>query len=65
MTSFENEQWQITAGEKIKAFDTYYGKIAINVCYDSEFPIIARKQVEIGTNLILAPVCTDTLANYH
>jgi len=32
MTSFENEQWQITAGEKIKAFDIYYGKIAINVC---------------------------------
>ncbi|MCF7970986.1 MAG: carbon-nitrogen hydrolase family protein [Methylococcaceae bacterium] len=65
MTRFENEQWQITAGEEIKVFDTDYGKIAINVCYDSEFPMIARKQVEMGANLILAPSCTDTLAGYH
>ncbi|HBA66133.1 MAG TPA: amidohydrolase [Methylococcaceae bacterium] len=65
MTRFENEQWLIKSGEQLKCFDTDYGKIAINVCYDSEFPLLARKQVESGANLILVPSCTDTVAGYH
>jgi predicted amidohydrolase len=65
MTRFENEQWLIKSGTELKCFDTDFGKIAINVCYDSEFPFLARKQVEAGANLILVPSCTDTLAGYH
>ncbi len=65
MTRFENEQWFISAGNVLKCFETDYGKIAINICYDSEFPLLARKQVEMGANLILVPSCTDTLAGYH
>jgi predicted amidohydrolase len=65
MTRFENEQWLIQKGEKLRYFDTEYGRIAINICYDSEFPVLARKQVEAGANLILVPSCTDTLAGYH
>ena len=65
MTRFENEQWLITGGKDIKCFDSEYGKIGINICYDSEFPLIARKQVEAGCVLILVPSCTDTIAGYH
>ena len=65
MTRFENEQWLITSGSEIKLLDTEFGKIGINICYDSEFPLIARKQVEAGADLILVPSCTDTLAGYH
>jgi predicted amidohydrolase len=65
MTRFENEQWLIKGGKKLKHFDTEYGKIAINICYDSEFPLLARMQVEAGCVLILVPSCTDTLAGYH
>jgi len=65
MTRFENEQWLIQKGEELRCFDTEYGKIAINICYDSEFPMLARKQVEAGANLILVPSCTDTVAGYH
>jgi len=65
MTRFENEQWFIRGGTELKCFDTDYGKIAINICYDSEFPLLARKQVEMGANLILVPSCTDTLAGFH
>lgn len=64
MTRFENEQWLITAGDEIKLLDTEFGKIGVNICYDSEFPIIARKQVEAGADLILVPSCTDTVAGY-
>lgn len=65
MTRFENEQWLIKSGDKIKVFNTEFGLIGVNVCYDSEFPLIARKQVEAGADLILVPSCTDTLAGYH
>ncbi|TAN52452.1 MAG: amidohydrolase [Methylococcaceae bacterium] len=64
MTRFENEQWSIKAGDSLKVFDTAWGRIGINVCYDSEFPMLARRQVEAGADLILVPSCTDTLAGY-
>lgn len=64
MTRFENEQWLIEAGDGIRVFDTELGRIGIDVCYDSEFPLIARRQVEMGADLILVPSCTDTLAGY-
>lgn len=64
MTRFENEQWLIKAGEELRVFDTELGRIGIDICYDSEFPMLARKQVEAGADLILVPSCTDTLAGY-
>jgi predicted amidohydrolase len=65
MTRFENEQWGIQGGDTIEVFPTPFGTLAISVCYDSEFPLIARKQVELGADVILVPSCTDTLAGYH
>ncbi len=65
MTRFENEQWLIRSGDSLKCFATEYGKIAITICYDSEFPLLARRQVAAGAELILVPSCTDTLAGYH
>jgi predicted amidohydrolase len=65
MTRFENEHWLICRGLEIKAFDTVFGKVAIAICYDSEFPHYARKQAELGAKLILVPSCTDTLAGYN
>ncbi len=65
MTRFENEQWQISAGDDLKVFATEFGTMGINICYDSEFPLLARQQVEMGADLILVPSCTDTLAGFH
>ncbi|HEX7044282.1 MAG TPA: carbon-nitrogen hydrolase family protein [Burkholderiales bacterium] len=65
MTRFESERWLIDAGEELKVFDTAFGRVAISVCYDVEFPLLARRQVEAGAELILVPSCTDTLAGYH
>lgn len=65
MTRFENEQWLISSGDQLKCFTTEFGKIAVNICYDSEFPLLTRQQVEAGADLILVPSCTDTLAGYH
>lgn len=67
MTRFEREQWNIAGGEPVllKVFDTALGRIAVNICYDIEFPLVARAQVAAGAELILAPSCTDTLASHH
>lgn len=65
MTRFESEQWQISAGEEIRVLETAFGRVGVCVCYDSEFPMIARQQVEQGADLILVPSCTDTQAGYH
>jgi predicted amidohydrolase len=65
MTRFEREEWNISSGTELKVFETALGRIGINVCYDVEFPLLARAQVEAGAMLILAPSCTDTLAGYH
>jgi predicted amidohydrolase len=65
MTRFERERWCIEGGDDVRVFPTVVGTVAIDVCYDSEFPLIARRQVEAGADLILVPSCTDTLAGYH
>jgi predicted amidohydrolase len=65
MTRFENERWIIAAGDRALAFETEFGIVGIDVCYDVEFPLIARAQVELGASLIIVPSCTDTRAGYH
>ena len=65
MTRFENEQWGIQGGDALEVFPTPFGKMGISVCYDSEFPLIARRQVELGADVILVPSCTDALAGFH
>lgn len=65
MTRFEREQWNIAAEPELKVFDTALGRIAINICYDAEFPLLARAACEAGAEIILVPSCTDTLAGYY
>ena len=65
MTRFENEQWLIHAGQDIKVIDTDIGRLAINICYDSEFPLIAHEQVQAGADVVLVPSCTDTQAGFY
>ncbi|AZL75532.1 carbon-nitrogen hydrolase family protein [Pseudomonas sichuanensis] len=65
MTRFEREQWDIAPGRGLRVFDTALGRLGILICYDNEFPLLARHLAEAGADLILAPSCTDTEAGYH
>lgn len=65
MTRFERESWNVSGGEGLRVFRTALGLLAINICYDCEFPLLARAQCEAGAELLLVPSCTDTLAGYH
>lgn len=64
MTRFERERWGVAPASVNRVFDTDLGCVAVAICYDVEFPLVVRQQVEAGAQLILAPSCTDTLAGY-
>ncbi len=65
MTRFEREQWFITGGEAQPVIETPLGRIGVAICYDSEFPLIARRLVNAGAEVICVPSCTDALAGYY
>ncbi len=62
LTGFERGFAVIEPGDQLQVFDTALGRIGVNVCYDSEFPLFARRQYEAGARLLLVPSCTDTPA---
>ena len=64
MTPFETD-WGISAGKQARLFDTALGMIGINICYDSEFPLLARAMAEAGAELLLVPSCTERVSGYH
>ena len=64
MTRFERETWDVVAGRGLQVFDTDLGRIGVVICYDSEFPLLARALVEQGAEILLAPSCTDTFAGF-
>ena len=65
LTGFERASGLIEPGDMLKVFDTAFGRVAIDVCYDIEFPFYARAQAEAGARVILVPSCTDTRAGAH
>jgi predicted amidohydrolase len=64
MTRFEREQWGVSGGSELAVFDIGTARIGIAICYDVEFPLIARALAEAGAEVILAPSCTDTVHGY-
>jgi predicted amidohydrolase len=64
MTRFEREQWGISGGRELSVFDIGTARVGIAICYDVEFPLVARALVEAGAEVILAPSCTDTVHGY-
>lgn len=58
-TPYEREEMGLQSGDAIQLFDTQLGRIGVLICYDCEFPMLARQLVEAGADLILVPSCTD------
>lgn len=65
MTRFECDQLKIDPGDALTVFPTKSGTLGICVCYDIEFPLIARQLVEAGADILLVPSCTDTMYGHH
>jgi predicted amidohydrolase len=59
VTPTEKSGWALAAGDAVEVFDTDCGKVAINICYDVEFPEIARVATERGARILCVPYCTE------
>ncbi len=64
MTRFERHPMDVHPNGPLTVFDTALGKIGVIICYDSEFPSLARALIEAGVEILLAPSCTGSLAGY-
>lgn len=64
MTRFERDDWKVSARSKLKLFETEFGKAAIAICYDVEFPEIARAAARQGAHILMVPSCTDDRQGY-
>lgn len=59
MTRFEVEDWKVSARSKLRVFETEFGRLAIAICYDVEFPEIVRAAARQGVHILAVPSCTD------
>jgi predicted amidohydrolase/GNAT superfamily N-acetyltransferase len=64
-TPSEVTAWGMTGGNTLKTFDTDCGKIGILICYDVEFPELARLYADEGVKFLFVPFLTDTQNGYY
>jgi len=58
-TPDERAVWNIVGASELSSFQTEHGRIAVQVCYDSEFPELTRKQADDGAHILFVPYATD------
>ncbi len=58
MTRFEVE-WGVAPGSRLAVFETSMGRMAVAICYDVEFPEVARAAARLGAHILVVPSCTD------
>lgn len=64
VTPNETREYGIVAGDKIRVFDTGIARIAIAICYDVEFPELARLTTLAGAEILMVPFSTDERKAY-
>jgi predicted amidohydrolase len=65
LTPTEKGPWAFSAGNEIPVFETDCGIIGIAICYDSEFPELARLMTKQGAKLLFVPYLTDSLNGFN
>lgn len=64
LTPEEKRAWPLLPGDSYSVHQTEFGRIAIQVCYDIEFPESSRIVADLGADIILCPSYTDAAAGY-
>lgn len=64
MTRWEREEWFVSPRRRLNVFETEFGKMAVAICYDVEFPEIARAAARRGCDILVVPSCTDDRQGY-
>jgi predicted amidohydrolase len=65
MTRFERETWNVVPGDPLEVIETPLGRIGILICYDAEFPLLARRLADQGAEILLVPSCTDSAHGHN
>lgn len=63
-TPSERYWWNMQGGHKLSVIDTDCGPIGVLICYDVEFPELARHLIDQGANILFVPFCTDERQGY-
>ena len=64
ITPSERKWWGVSPGNRVEVFDTDCGRVAIQICYDIEFPELTRIASEKGAQIVFVPFNTDTRHGY-
>ena len=64
VTPNEARWWGVAPGHEVKVFDTDCGRIAVLICYDIEFPELARIAAAKGAQILFVPFNTDERYGY-
>lgn len=59
MTRFEHEDWKVSPRSNLQVFETGFGRLAVAICYDVEFPEIVRAAARAQAHILVVPSCTD------
>ncbi len=65
ITSVERRYYDLQPGDKLKVFETPLGRIGILICYDIEFPELARLLTLHGIEVLFVPFATDERKSYY
>lgn len=60
LTPYEAEVWKMGRGNQPGLVEASFGKVGVCICYDIEFPELARLYRRAGALLLLVPFSTDT-----
>lgn len=63
-TPNETAFWGVEGGNRADIVDTDCGPVGILICYDSEFPELARHLTDQGAKMLFVPFCTDSQPGY-
>jgi predicted amidohydrolase/GNAT superfamily N-acetyltransferase len=59
ITPAEKRYWGISGGNELIVLPTPKAKIAVQICYDVEFPEASRYLADQGVEILFVPYCTD------
>lgn len=64
ITPSERKWWGVQPGNRVEVFETDCGPVAIQICYDIEFPEATRVAAQKGASIVFVPFNTDTRHGY-
>lgn len=59
ITPSEKRYWGISGGNELIVLPTPKAKIAVQICYDVEFPVPSSYLADQGVEILFVPYCTD------